>query len=321
MNTSYQPEYSYDGLTLEHMPEDFEGEFVVPESVIEIADSAFINCTNLTAVKFPTTLERIGKYAFQLCENLKSIDIPDSVTEIGQHAFWMCHSLSKVRLSANLSKIESNAFSETAIEEIEIPNSVKLIEDQAFGDCYYLQDVRLPNDIEIADSAFEGCNGLLSADAAYLDLYGNPHYKLVKVFPYAFQYSIPNDVVEIGGDVLDGCDNIDSIVIPDSVKKIHNGAFSGSKIKNVIIGNGVTELPDNCFSGCDSLEEVDIPDHISSIGQSCFRNCKNIKMVKIGKDVTELPDYCFSDCCNCSKKKKRRSIFPISVCPGSSKLK
>lgn len=319
MNTSYQPEYSYDGLTLEHMPEDFEGVFVVPEGVIEIADSAFINCTNLTAVKFPTTLERIGKYAFKLCENLKSIDIPDSVTEIGQYAFWMCHSLSKVRLSANLSKIESNAFSETAIEEIEIPNSVKLIEDQAFGDCYDLQDVRLPNDIEIADSTFENCGLLRATDAVYLNLYGNPHYKLVKVFPHAFQYSIPDDVVEIGGNVLEDCDNINSIVIPDSVKKIHYCAFAGSKIKMIKIGKGVTSLPDSCFAHCELLEEVDIPEHVLSIGQFCFSKCNSIKSIQIpdkitslgagcfsgcrnlqnimlGKGVTELPDSCFSDC-------------------------
>ena len=296
MNNYYQPEYANNGLTLVHIPEEFEGEYVIPEGVREIADSAFIECTNLTAVKFPTTLERIGEYAFKLCESLKSIDIPDSVTEIGQYAFWMCHSLSKVRLSANLSRIKSNTFSETAIEEIEIPKSVKLIEDQAFGDCYDLQDVRLPDNIEIADSAFEGCNCLNAADAIYLNLYGNPHYKLVKVFPHAFHYSIPDDVVEIGGNVLEDCDNIESIVIPDSVKIIHEGAFSGSKIKMIKIGKGVASLPDSCFGGCESLEEIDIPDHISSIGGGCFCKCSKIKTIKIGKSMTSLPDSCFSGC-------------------------
>lgn len=291
-----EPEYANKGLTLIRMPEEFEGEFAIPEGVREIADSAFIHCTNLTAVILPTTLERIGKYAFKLCKSLESIDIPDSVTEIGQNAFWMCHSLSKVKLSASLSKIESETFRETAIEEIEIPNNVKLIEDQAFGDCYYLQDIQLPNDIEIADSAFEGCGGLTAVDAVYLDLYGNPHYKLVEVFPHAFHYSIPDDVVEIGNNVLKDCVNIDSVVVPDSVKKIHAGAFAGSKIKRVKIGNGVTELPDFCFSHCELLEEIDIPDSILNIGQSCFSGCIKLQSVKLGNGVTELPAYCFSHC-------------------------
>lgn len=291
-----EPEYANKGLTLIRMPEEFEGEFAIPEGVREIADSAFIHCTNLTAVILPTTLERIGEYAFKLCKSLESIDIPDSVTEIGQNAFWMCHSLSKVKLSASLSKIESETFRETAIEEIEIPNNVKLIEDQAFGDCYYLQDIQLPNDIEIADSAFEGCGGLTAVDAVYLDLYGNPHYKLVEVFPHAFHYSIPDDVVEIGNNVLKDCVNIDSVVVPDSVKKIHAGAFAGSKIKRVKIGNGVTELPDFCFSHCELLEEIDIPDSISNIGQSCFSGCIKLQSVKLGNGVTELPAYCFSHC-------------------------
>lgn len=291
-----EPEYANKGLTLIRMPEEFEGEFAIPEGVREIADSAFIHCTNLTAVILPTTLERIGEYAFKLCKSLESIDIPDSVTEIGRNAFWMCHSLSKVKLSANLSKIESETFRETAIEEIEIPNNVKLIEYQAFGDCYYLQDIQLPNDIEIADSAFEGCGGLTAVDAVYLDLYGNPHYKLVKVFPHAFHYSIPDDVVEIGNNVLEDCVNIDSVVVPDSVKKIHAYAFAGSKIKRVKIGNGVTELPDSCFSHCELLEEIDIPDSISSIGQSCFSGCIKLQSVKLGNGVTELPNNCFSEC-------------------------
>lgn len=295
MSNFYQPEYSNYGSTLEHMPEEFEGEFVIPEGVREIADRAFIHCTNLTAVKFPATLERIGEYAFNLCENLESIDIPDSVTEIGQNAFWMCHSLSNVRLSANLSEIKCKTFSETAIEEIEIPKSVKLIDDGAFSDCWRLRDIRLPNDIEIADNAFDGC-GATAVDAVYLDLYSNPHYKLVKVFPHALHFSIPDDVVEIGGAVLEDCDNINSIIIPDSVKKIHDGAFSGSKIKRIKIGNGVKELPDSCFSHCELLEEVDIPDSISSIGQSCFSGCRKLQSIKLNNGVTELPDSCFSDC-------------------------
>ena len=146
MNTSYQPEYSYDGLTLEHMPEEFEGEFIIPEGVMEVADLAFFSCTNLTAVKFPTTLKRIGDCAFKFCDRLKSIDIPDTVTEIGEQAFYDCRSLTDVKLPSNLSEIKSETFSHTAIVELEIPNSVKLIEDHAFYDCYRLYDVRLPND-------------------------------------------------------------------------------------------------------------------------------------------------------------------------------
>ena len=304
-------EFSDDKKVLVKCPESYEGEYIIPEGVTSIEKYAFMGCTNLTAIEFPTSLELIGEYAFKCCEALESIDIPDSVTEIGQNAFWMCSSLSRVNLSANLRVIQSETFRETAIEEIVIPNSVKIIEYLAFGDCY-LRDVCLPTDIEIDDTAFEGCDGLLSVDAIYLKLYGNPHYKLVKVFPHAYHYFIPDDVVEIGGNVLKDCENIDSVVIPDSVKRIHEEAFSGSKIKMVIIGNGVTKLPDSCFSDCESLEEVDIPDNISSLGRSCFCNCKNIKTIRMSDTMTSLGASSFRGCTNLQNIKLGDSIETIS---------
>ena len=282
----------------------------IPNSVTEIGDNAFESCHSLSKVTLSANLSRIESGTFRDTA-IEEIDIPDSVTKIGDNAFESCHKLSKVRLSANLSKIEGGAFRETAIEEIEIPNSVKLIEDQAFGECYYLHDVRLPNDIEIADSAFEGCGGLTAVDAVYLDLFGNPHYKLVKVFPHAFHYSIPDNVVEIGNNVLEDCDNIDSVVIPDSVKKIHSGAFSGSKIRRIKIGNGVTELPAYCFSHCELLEEVDISDSITSIGQSCFADCISIKSIQLSDNVAYLGANSFSGCKNLQSIKLGNSIENI----------
>ncbi len=311
MNKPHQPEYANNGLTLNHMPEEFEGEFVIPEGVKEIADNAFYGCTNLTAVEFPITLEKIGAAAFSSCERLESIDIPDSVMKIGESAFLRCYSLSKVRLSANLRVIEDNTFRATAIEEIDIPDSVQAIGYQAFGNCDNLLDVRMPNDIYIDDSAFENCYGLLAADAVYLNLYGNPHYKLVKVFPHAFHYSIPDDVIEIGNEVIKDCDNIESLVIPDSVKIIHSEAFSGSKIKMIKIGNGLTELPDNCFSNCELLEEVDIPDSVSSIGEFCFSNCKNLQSIKLSNSIENILKETFSGCSRLTKISLPQSMSSI----------
>lgn len=282
----------------------------IPNSVTEIGNNAFESCHSLSKVKLSANLSKIESGTFRDTA-IEEIDIPDSVTEIGDNAFESCHNLSKVRLSANLSKIESETFRETAIEEIDIPKNVRLIEDGAFGKCYYLHDVRLPNDIEIADSAFEDCCGLLTADAAYLDLYGNPHYKLVKVFPHAFHYSIPDDVVEIGNNVLEDCDNLDTIVLPDSVKKIHSDAFSGSKIRRIKIGNGVTELPAYCFSHCELLEEVDISDSITSIGQSCFADCISIKSIQLSDNVAYLGANSFSGCKNLQSIKLGNSIENI----------
>ena len=79
--------YSFDGRILEHLDENFEGYYEVPEGVMSIADGALMFCGKLSAISLPTTLTKIGEYAFKSCENLESIIIPDSVTYIGPHAF------------------------------------------------------------------------------------------------------------------------------------------------------------------------------------------------------------------------------------------
>lgn len=291
-----EPEYNYDGTILNRLPEEYDGMFDVPEGVTEIADSAFMDCQSLSAISLPSTLTKIGNYAFKRCESLQAITIPDSVTEIGQAAFWMCHSLTDVVLSRSLCEIAYEAFCETAIEHIVIPESVRSIGGSAFEDCYNLYDVVLPENIRIADSAFKGCGGLHSADALYLNLYNNPHYKLIQVFPHAKGYKIPDDVVEIGGSAF-----VDSSVVhlevPGSIKVIHDSAFSGiTSLKSIKICNGVTSLPDHCFHNCESLEEVSVPESIDTIGRLCFAGCNKLEEIVLPDKLTEISESLFEGC-------------------------
>ena len=291
-----EPEYNYDGTILNRLPEEYDGMFEVPEGVTEIADSAFMDCQSLSAISLPSTLTKIGNYAFKRCESLQAITIPDSVTEIGQAAFWMCHSLTDVVLSRSLCEIADEAFCETEIEHIVIPESVRSIGDRAFENCYNLYDVVLPENIRIADSAFKGCGGLHSADALYLNLYNNPHYKLIQVFPHAKGYKIPDDVVEIGGYAF-----IDSGVVhlevPGSIKVIHNSAFSGiTSLKSIKICDGVSSLPDRCFQNCESLEEVSFPESIDTFGIHCFAGCTKLEEIVLPDKLTEISESLFEGC-------------------------
>lgn len=291
-----EPEYNYDGTILNRLPEEYDGMFDVPEGVTEIAEGAFMDCQSLSAISLPSTLTKIGNYAFKHCESLQAITIPDSVTEIGQAAFWMCHSLTDVVLSRCLCEIAYEAFCETAIEHLVIPESVKSIGECAFENCYNLYDVVLPKNIRVADSAFQGCVCLHSTDALYLNLYKNPHYKLIKVFPHTKGYKIPDDVVEIGGSAF-----VDSSVVhlevPSSIKVIHDSAFSGiTSLKSIKICNGVTSLPDHCFHNCESLEEVSVPESIDTIGRLCFAGCNKLEEIVLPDKLTEISESLFEGC-------------------------
>lgn len=61
-------------------------EISLPETLVEIGDSAFKNCQNMKDVTIPHGCARIGAEAFSGCVSMKSITIPASVRFIGAHA-------------------------------------------------------------------------------------------------------------------------------------------------------------------------------------------------------------------------------------------
>ena len=64
--------------------------YIIPNSVTKIGDSAFKRCESLQSVTIPNSVTSIGNIAFCGCKSLQSITIPNSVTKIGDYAFKLC---------------------------------------------------------------------------------------------------------------------------------------------------------------------------------------------------------------------------------------
>ena len=119
----------------------------------------FENCTALTDVRLPATLERIGPTAFRNCISLKAIEIPESVTRIDFMAFENCTSLKSVKLPKNLAGMFYHTLFSgcTSLEAIVIPESITRLGSSSFENCTSLKSVVLPKVIEIAYSVFTNC--------------------------------------------------------------------------------------------------------------------------------------------------------------------
>lgn len=143
---------------------------------------------------------------------------------------------------------------------------------------------------------------------------------------------IPDGVVEIQNECFKDL-KIKSVIIPDSVTSIGDGAFSTckslisikvddnnniyasdngvlfNKDKTILIKypigksdteynilDSVTSIDFSAFVDCTSLTSVTIPDKVTSIGKFAFYGCTSLASVIIPESVTSIGNYAFYGC-------------------------
>ena len=113
---------------------------------------------------------------------------------------------------------------------------------------------------------------------------------------------IPNSVTEIGEYAFAYCENLTSLIIPNSVTWIENHAFCGCEnLTSVTIPNSVTSIGELAFYGCENLTNVTIGSSVTSIGNSAFTYCENLTSIIIPNSVTEIGNKAFYLCTNLKK--------------------
>ena len=70
----------------------------LPDSVVELYNSAFGYCTGMKNIRLSKNLKKIGHWAFLHCSSLTNLTIPESVTHIAEGAFEGCVNLELLTL-------------------------------------------------------------------------------------------------------------------------------------------------------------------------------------------------------------------------------
>ena len=90
---------------------------------------------------------------------------------------------------------------------------------------------------------------------------------------------------------------ITSVVIPDTVTSIHEGAFSGCvKMTSVVLSKNLTEITAGSFSSCSALKSVTIPKNVKKIGINAFASCLQLETVVMEDGLTLIDEDAFTDC-------------------------
>ena len=89
---------------------------IIPNSVTNIGEGAFMHCNDLVSVTIPNSVISIGSYAFYGCRGLNSVTIGSGITDIYDCAFSSCRSLTDVYCYPEVvPNTDEDAFSKTSL--------------------------------------------------------------------------------------------------------------------------------------------------------------------------------------------------------------
>lgn len=266
-------------------------------TVTAIADETFKNCTELTSVTTPHTLETIGASAFESCTGMESVVIGRNVKSIGSYAFKYCYALVNIDYYAvNCGSLNTTIWYDALAynKNLTIRNSVKSIPSYAFFHLPYLTSVTIPNSTEsIGEYAFAGNSQLTSFTMGS---------NVKTIGYYAFRSSgITSidllNVETVGEGIFEDCTELQTVTLRNSLSTLKNKMFNGcTSLNNVHIPSGVRIIGNEAFKGCTSLTNLvfdnPIQGLLTTIGESAFESC-GLTSVDIPSTVTTVETWAF----------------------------
>ena len=89
--------------------------------------------------------------------------------------------------------------------------------------------------------------------------------------------------------------SMNTIELPQSVKRIGKQAFRACSLRNIVLPDDITIIEEETFLNSQSLESVTLPKNLQKIGDSAFEGC-GIKTIFIPKGVESIGVGCFNRC-------------------------
>lgn len=251
-------------------------------ALVNDSEFSFEN-SNVWEATINKNVKYLPKNAFKNCKELTMISIPYDC-EVDKTTFEGCYNLSTVEVSGT-----DNEEVKAKVKE-KIENSILGIGEKAKIASY---TDKASDEAILTDDIFEVKDGIITK----LNITDEDKAQLKKI-------NVPNYIDDkkiegIGSDLFNGCSELTSVILPDTITSIGSGAFVGcSNLTEVNIPEKVTEIENAVFSGCTNLSKITLPSSITKIGSWAFLNCCKLEEINIPEKVTQIGDMSFINCWN-----------------------
>lgn len=293
----------------------------------------FANCSSLTSVVIPDSVESIGSYLFNGCTSLQRVVFPAGVTDMGINLFSECSNLEEIvvkegnkfayskdgvfyeitngegalsvypaqkdgttyTIPSDVSIIRASAFDSVAkLEEVIIPDTVVTIGDSVFANTSSLKKVTLPSNMTtLPDTMF--------FKSSIEEVILPSTLKTIGRYSFGFTHNLKNITFPEGlvtiGDSAFYESSIEEAILPNSVIEINNAFMHANELKKVVLSTSIQTLVASSFNNT-KITEIRIPESMIDIPEYAFYNCQFLETVYIPKSVTTFSMLSFSQCPN-----------------------
>ncbi len=228
----------------------------------------FQDCKLLEEVTLPETLLSLHYLIFANCTNLRKVTFSDNLTVIGKGAFSGCTNLRMPNLPQTITHIYGGAFYNTSSSFV--PTEDELI------------NINLPNLTYFGENSYSG-NNLFYKNKCIKSV-TSLGSTITQIYYYSFQGCVnlesvilPQTVTVLGVGCFAECTKLSQINLTN-ITTIGTGSLGGTNLDISVLSPNLQRIEDNTSYGfaskVKSFTATEIPESLVYIGRCCFYEMK-----------------------------------------------